>query len=431
MERNVSPSQLAMNGGDPVWTRGWPVWPIGDESTQEAVIDVVKSGRWTISGPATGKRTEEARFSEEFASYLRCAYCVPVDHGTSALILALESVGVCHGSEVIVPGMTWVACAEAVVALGAVPVMVDVDPVTMCLDPQLVAEAITDRTSAIMCVHLYCSVADIGVLSELARVHDLPIIEDCAQAHGAIWRGSFVGTIGRVGTFSMQQGKPLTSGEGGCCVTDDPGIAERIYLMRTNGRRLKTGGIPLGQMDLEEIGGAFGRNACISEFQCAILRAQLGRLDEQIERRRSAVRFLERRLAEFDWVRTPKPAPGTDRISVYHWVTMLDRSAFSHRSIEKIAEAVSAELGAWVHPCYTPLSRNRLYTPLASPLARQDPELARRLDPRRVSLPVCEELRANCLAFHHPMLLAEEDGLRAVISALCKVQRESDKIPMD
>jgi len=209
---------LAIRGGTPVRAEPWPLWPRSDERTAAAVTEVLTSTRWALSGPSDGRVAFERRFARDFADFNEVAHCTPVTSGTAALTIALQALGVGSGDEVIVPGLTWVACASAVLHLGARPVLADVDSATLTLDPAHAAEAITGRTRAIMAVHLANSVADLDAFTELSARTGIPFIEDCAQAHGARWRHRRVGGYGRAGCFSMQQSKLLTAGEGGAVV---------------------------------------------------------------------------------------------------------------------------------------------------------------------------------------------------------------------
>jgi L-glutamine:2-deoxy-scyllo-inosose/3-amino-2,3-dideoxy-scyllo-inosose aminotransferase len=419
---------LALLGGKPVCDRRWPSWPRCTQETIAALNRVAASDRWTISGLSTGKTTEEELFAGEFAAYNGSRFCVPVDHGTSALTLALQSCGVGPGDEVLVPGLTWVACATAVLSLGAVPVLVDIDQRSLCMSPELARTAVTGRTRAILIVHLYCSVSDLDQFSSLSKEFGIPMIEDCAQAHGAIWRGRRVGSVGAIGAFSMHQGKPLTCGEGGACVTDDPHLFDLLYRLRTDGRRRISAPVPPGRIELEEVGGLIGRNYCISEFQAAVLRAQLTELDSLNELKSRNAQRLRSKLEEIGRFFFPAPSVGTDRESYYHFVVLVEREQFAGHEVEIIAEALTSELKTWIHPVYDPLYRHRLYQPANSPWVRRDPELARRLGPDRNSFSGCESVRERALALHHSVLLSDEEGLSQIAEAFAKVQRLSSSL---
>jgi L-glutamine:2-deoxy-scyllo-inosose/3-amino-2,3-dideoxy-scyllo-inosose aminotransferase len=370
--------------------------------------------------------TEEQRFATEFAAYVGSDWCVPVDHGSSALQLAFAACGIGPGDEVIVPALTWVACADAVVALGAVPVFVDVDD-TLCLDPQLVEQAISPKTKALLCVHLYCSLADLDALATICENANIALIEDCSQAHGAKWKDRKVGSFGKVGVFSMQQGKPLTCGEGGACVTNDAALADGIYRMRTNGRSFST---TRPDSSLEDVGGTFGLNACLSEFHCALLREQLQELDSQLARKNEAVCFLNKKASLTPWAIPIPILRNATQLSPYHWILRLDTSFFGDQPIERIARALSLELGAHVRPTYPPLPEHPLYSPEASvwarvPLYRQ--HLSSQAKPR---LSVARAIHESTLTFHHSMLLAPPAALESIFLALEKLTENSAQLSL-
>ena len=218
-------------------TRRWPTWPIFDDETLEAVKGVLQSGRWTLSGPAVDADLRERVFARKWADFVGTRYCVPTNTGTAGLTIALEAMGIGYGDEVLVPGLTWVACATAVANVNAIPVLVDINPDTLAMDPRDAERAITTRTRAIMAVHLYGSMADLDALGSLAQVHGLGLLEDAAHVHGAQWNEKRAGSIGLCGVFSMQQTKVLTAGEGGAVTTNDRQLAERLEQLS---RRLST-----------------------------------------------------------------------------------------------------------------------------------------------------------------------------------------------
>lgn len=262
---------LACRGGGPVRKDPWPKWPRADKNTEKVLLEVLHSGRWALSGCYNGIKPFERRFAEAFASFHGVRYCVPTASGSTALSVALEALGVGSGDEVLVPALTWVACASSVANLGAVPVLVDIAPETLCMDPVKAQNAITKRTAAILLVHAYCRIADLDRFSQISQESKVPLLEDCSQAHGAKWGGRRVGTFGKVAVFSMQQTKVLTSGEGGATLTDDPQLYDLLQQLRADGRRYVQGELIDGHMELEEVGAVVGSNRCLSEFHAAIL----------------------------------------------------------------------------------------------------------------------------------------------------------------
>lgn len=423
----VREHQLAALGGSPVRTRPWPKWPRATESTHEHVAEVLDSSRWALSGPHDGRACYERRFAEAFASFHDVPYCTPTTSGTAALTIALQALGVRPGDEVLVPGLTWVACASSVAHLGAVPILVDCEEATLAMNAAAAADSISSRTVAIMLVHPFCSVADLDAFVTLTRKHGLALIEDCAQAHGARWRDQAVGTFGQVGCFSMQQSKLLTSGEGGATICRDPQLYDRLEQLRSDGRRFIEGPVP-GRLELVEVGTVQGRNLCLSELQAAVLLDGLGRLPEENRYRAARVRELERLLDEIDGVCT---LPADERVTertYYNVVLRLDLAEYGDASIDAVIKSLAAELGTMVNPLYVPLNRHRLYNPTALTCGDPTNPMTARLNPRRFSLPVAERARETCLALPQRIFLDEPAGMHDIANALRKVQRCSDDL---
>jgi dTDP-4-amino-4,6-dideoxygalactose transaminase len=262
-----------------------------------AALEQVMQQTAFVLGPAV------KQFETSFAAYCGATQCVAVSSGTAALHVAMAALGIGPGDEVIVPAMTFVATAWPVLYLGATPVFVDVDPRRYTLDPAKLAAAITRKTKAIVPVHLYGQCANLGPILELAAAHDIPVLEDAAQAHGATYQGQRAGSWGRMGCFSFYPGKNLGAyGEGGAVVTSDPELAQRIRMLRDHGAQTKYQHETLGY------------NYRMEGFQGAVLSVKLRHLDAWNAARRKAAAQYDTLLREF--VQTPAPCP--DGEHVYH-----------------------------------------------------------------------------------------------------------------
>lgn len=423
-------SVLSIRGGPPVAkSEDWPLWPRSFESTEAAVTGALRSGRWSISGARRGPDANlERQFAERFAAFHGAKHGVSTANGTASLTIALQALEIRPGDEVIVPGLVWVAPPVAVLAVNAVPILVDVDPQTLCLDPAAVSRAITPRTRAIIVVHLYCSMADLDALQAIANRHGIPLIEDCAQTHGSVWNGRRAGTLGTVGVFSLHEGKPLACGEGGIAITNDDELASRMERLRANGRSYRS--VPkTNAFDLEEMGGVLGTNYAMSELQAAVALDGLSRLDAENDWRAGNAARLDRSLARLPGLKPiSRPAPVT-RQTYYHYALHLDRSAWANRSISSICRALQAELNFWIHPPYVPLNRNLLYQPQSQPYRWWDAQYLSRIDPRQFHLPAAQHIHQNSLAFHHSILLAEEAGMARIEEAFAKVLASAGDIP--
>ena len=281
-------AKLAIDGGTPVHTTGWPAWPIVDEADVQAVADVVRGGRWAMS---VGPTVDE--FEKAFAQYNGARHAIAVNSGASALHVAMAALDIGPGDEVIVPAYTYIASAIAPMMVGATPVLVDVEADTYNLDPAAVKAAITPRTHAIIAVHFSGAAAEMEALQELADRHHLAIIEDAAHSHGGRYAGKALGTIGKAGCFSFQASKNLTSGEGGAILTDDDDLARLCRMYMSNGR--VAGGIWYQHY----VPGSTFR---MTSFQAALLKSQMRRLDEQTRLRDTNGRFLDEQLSRISGI---------------------------------------------------------------------------------------------------------------------------------
>src|ERR1041385_8621670 len=281
-------TSLALFGGRPVRRKPFATWPIFDDSEKRAVLEVLESGAWGGDSPKVPE------LEQRFAAFHEARFGIAASNGTVTLEAALAATGIQAGDEVIVPPITFIATATAVLRAGAVPVFVDIDPLSFNLDPKRLADAITIKSRAAIPVHFAGHPADLDAIIETASNHGLDVIEDAAHAHGASWRGRRVGSLGHFGSFSFQQSKNMTAGEGGMLLTSDEALAERARSVCNQGRR--TGGAWYEHVRL-------GTNYRMTAWQAAILLVQMTRLEEQLRRRAEAARILDERLAQFDFLR--------------------------------------------------------------------------------------------------------------------------------
>jgi dTDP-4-amino-4,6-dideoxygalactose transaminase len=247
-----------------------------ENDVSEAVLKVLASGQY-INGPVV------EQFAEQFAQYVGSKFCVVCNSGTDALYLALRSLNIGFGDEVITSPFTFIATAEAISAVGAKPVFVDIERATFNMNPANIEAAISDRTKAIMPVHIFGKPVDMDALMAVAQKHGLPVIEDCAQATGAAWKEKKVGSIGRVGCFSFFPTKNLGGcGDGGALTTDDPAIAASASLIRDHGSKVR--------YHHETI----GINSRLDAVQAAILQVKLRHLAKwNTQRQQVAQRYQE------------------------------------------------------------------------------------------------------------------------------------------
>lgn len=439
-------NELAVFGGTPIRHRPWPKWPIATPATQRGLLEVLHSGKWAISGWSDASDTFERRVSRAFAEYVDRSYCVACSHGSAALSIALQALGVGPGDDVVLPGLTWVACPSAVVRLGARPILVDIGTDSLCAAAADIERAITPKTRAILMIHMYSSICEATEYLDVARRNGIALIEDASQAHGASWRGRPIGSFGEISMFSTQQSKLLTSGEGGLCVTDDPLHYARLQQLRADGRRYRVdpfrpsvgdgeaqpsrdagahrwSAIAPDGYELEAAGEVAGYNLCLSEFQSALLLDGLGRLDQENAHRRTCVDALAACLAPVEGVKLIVPGADVDRPTYYRLALRVDRATFAGLSAQELVPALAAELGADVRRVDAPLNMHPLYVPTRTPHAARSAEVREALEPSRFALPNAERAYAEVVTLPHQMLLSAPEDMQDVADAFEKVRR--------
>ena len=249
-------SKLAILGGKPTRAEPYPAWPVHDERDVSAVTAVIRSGHW---GGYPYPRPQTAEFARRFAEMQGGGYAVVMVNGTVTMEVALRAANVGWGDEVIVPAYTFQATAAAPMSAGAIPVMVDIDPQTYCMDPKQVEAAITPRTKAFIPVHVAAQMADMDAIMDIAERHDLIVIEDAAHAHGAKWRERGAGTIGHFGSFSLQSSKILTTGEGGVLLRRQFGSAAQHHRLWPPARRSWASVHPGRELSPARVAGCSGQ----------------------------------------------------------------------------------------------------------------------------------------------------------------------------
>lgn len=421
-------TSLAIHNGTPIRHKKWTSWPPYNDEVVSEVTKALKSGRWAISGSYVESPLLQHEFSRQFAAFNKVNYCLLTASGSSALVVALEALDVGPGDEVIVPIWTWVATATSVLRVNATPVFVDVDPDTFCMSSEAARSAITSKTKAIIPVHLHHSMADMDAFDSLSKETGIPIIEDAAQAHGAIWRGRRAGSIGRLGIFSFQQSKVITSGEGGAVITNDKELYIRLQELSYDSRRWNVTPQRLDDMQLVSSGHVMGANYCISEIQAAILLSQLPRLEEQLETRAKNANYLDKKLASLNCVYPLCQPAGLDRRTVYEYIIRIDRKAFKNIPIEVICEALKAELQMSFYPADALLHRSLLYQPSTKKrfnLKSQDLGTSERALKR---FPVAESLSSDCIICQHPSFLGTYSDMDDIVAAFEKVLKYAHTI---
>jgi len=405
--------KLAIHGGPPLRTSAWPRWPEWGAPERAALERVLASGSW---GGFPYPNLETRGFEREFAAFLGASHALACANGTFSLCLALQAGRISPGAEVVTSVYTFVGTAGGILAAGALPRFADVSPDSWCLDPAAVEAALTPRTEAVLPVHLGGGMADMDRLRELCERRGLLLVEDCAHAHGMQWRGRAAGTLGQLGSFSMQSSKLLSAGEGGCVTTSDRVLAERVASLLNCGRR-----DPGFEPAVEPM---LGHNLRMTEWQAAILRAQLERLPEQHERRARNARALEAAL-DVPGITPLWPDPRVTRRAFYCYLLRYDAREFAGVPRDHLVLALRAE-GI---PCsglfYAPLHEEPLlaFDPRTNPLARGGE------DWRRGSFPVASRAaHEESLWLPHELFLGSERDALDIAAALSKLRSRADDL---
>ncbi len=393
-------AHLALRGGPTTRALPFPAWPVYGESEREGLLRVLESRHWGTLGPET------KAFERELADYLGVRHCQTVANGTAALEVALRAIDVGPGDEVIVPPYTFIATATAVLMVGATPVFADVDRSSNALDAKAAARAITPNTKALIPVHIAGRPADMDAIMELSHDRGIPVIEDAAQAHGSRWNGRAVGTIGRAGTFSFQLSKNMSAGEGGAIVTDDDGLAERIWSIQHVGRR--RGGLWYGHYEM-------AGNYRMTDWQAAVLRAQLARLDEQIDVREASAARLDRMLSRIEGIEVLDRDSRATRITHHLYMFRYVDTAFGGVPKDRFVEALCAE-GIPASSGYVDIRMQPLFTHPSVTRIAPDLRLA------DVALPTTEQACRETVWIPQHVLLGSDDDIADVVRAVEKIR---------
>ncbi|HSL75186.1 MAG TPA: DegT/DnrJ/EryC1/StrS family aminotransferase [Ilumatobacteraceae bacterium] len=398
----------AVLGGTPIRSVDYPSWPVWDDRERNGLTAVLEAGGWW-----QGDGDQAATFASEFAAYHGARHGMAFTNGTHTLEAALAASDVGEGDEVIVPGMTFIASASAALAVNATPVLVDVDPDTLCIDVEAARAAVTPRTRAIIAVHVAGAAADLDALTELCTDRDLRLVEDCAHAHGTFWRGRGVGSWGDFGSFSMQRSKLMTAGEGGVLLCNDDDLRDRAWSYADCGRTK-------GEWFYHH--AAYGSNLRMTEWQGAVLRAQLERFPEQNAVRNANAVALNTALDEIPGLRAPRRDPRMDSQGNYCFVFHYDAAEFSGLSLRDFERALAAEgipMGV-SYPSLSDLSlfRHRNFGPRLRSSAPTP-------DYPSLHLPNAEHAAQTTVWLQHRLLLAERDDVLDVARAAARIQRHA------
>lgn len=403
----------AITGGDPVRTKPWPKWPMWNAKTDEKkVVDVLRSGIWS--------RAEVVKeFEKKWAETIGVKRALATVNGTNALITAVSQLDIGGGDEVILPPYTFIATLSAITANGAMPVFSDIDQETFQIDPKKIEAKITPRTRAIIPVHICGLPADMPAIMEIAKKHNLLVIEDACQAWLAEINSKKVGTFGNAGCFSFQNSKNIPIGEGGAIVSNDDEFMDRCFSFHNLGLKYGTAGARPGS------------KLRLTEYQAAIGLTQLTRLEEQTKKRNENAAYLHSQM---------KTLPGIIPYRLYDHVTRAafhlfpfhyKKEFFQDISKDEFIKALRAE-GIPCSPGYTPLNTlENLGNTFQTKNYRKmyPPEM---LDNERFieqnKCPVNEQVCKEAIWFSQNMLLGDKTDIKDIVDAIKKIYENTSQI---
>ena len=408
---------LALQGGRPVRTKPWPVWPVWDRDAEELILSILRSGNWY-----RGRGNTVSQFEEQYARLLGAKRCVSTVNGSNALLTALHVLDIGVGDEVIVSPYTFIATYNVVIGSCALPVFADTDPETFQINPDKIEERITERTRAILPVHILGLPANMDRINAIAKKHSLAVVEDACQAWLAEWRGKKCGTIGDLGCFSFQNSKHLPCGEGGAVTGNDPALMDRVYSYHDCGR-------PYGSVAKTSSYPIIGTNRRMTEYQAAILISQLKRLERDTETRWQNAQYLTSKIRHIPGILPHRLYEGVTKAAYHLYPFRYQKAYFNNAPRERFLAALRAE-GI---PCgggYGPQYRDGLIEVALNSKNFKRAFSKTRLDRYRDELhyPANDRLCEEAVWISQKLLLTGKRDMDDIANAILKIYENRDRL---
>lgn len=418
---NEVSSELAILGGKPVRNSKFHTWPVWDQADEDAVLQVLRSGIWS--------RADVVSLAEEkFAKAMGAKYCLLTTNGTNALITALRAMGIEGGDEVITTPYTFIATIDAIFLNNALPVFVDIDPVTWQMDTERIEEAVNPETKALLPVHILGGLCNMDKINLHAARYGLKVVEDACEAHLAEWKGQKAGAMGDLGCFSLQNGKQVTCGEGGAIIGNDEQIMDICYSFHNFGR-VKGSHMPRDKGATPVL----GTKCRMAEYQASILMTQMDSLEEETKIRSVNADYLTSKLEEIPGIIPRKDYPEATRTSYYFYGFRFNEEVFGFPRDTFVkalrAEGIPADAGLGVIESRPMHQEGVIESVIGSKTYKKlypKERLEKYLDSLR--FPEAEKLVKETVGFKHFNLLGPETDMDDIYRAILKIYENRAKL---
>jgi len=410
-------TQLAVLGGDPVRKKKWQKWPQWDREAEDEILSVLRSGNWFRG---RGKKVDE--FEEKYAEMMGAKRCLATSSGTTALLVALYALGIEAGDEVLVAPYTFIATYNVVFLSNALPVFVDTDQETFTMNPDKIEERITERTKAILPVHILGLPADMDRINAIAKKHNLVVIEDACQAWLAEYKHKKCGTIGDLGCFSFQNSKNLPAGEGGAVIGNSDELLDKCHSFHNCGR-------PYGSVKKTSNYPMRGSNRRMQQFQAVILMSQMKRMQKDADTRLENALYLTSKIKDIPGIIPYKLSNGATRSAYHLYPFRYKKEFFNNIPRKKFLAALKAE-GIPCSGGYGPQNKDGLIEEAITSRGFQRLFSKERLEKYREEnyLPENDQLCQEAVWFSQSMLLGTKQDMDDIANAVLKIYEGKDKL---
>lgn len=410
-------NKLAILGGEKVRSSAWPDWPVWDQQAEKDTINMLRSGRWW-----RGNGEAVADFEKKYAELMGAKRCLATASGTTALLVALHVLGIDAGDEVLVSPFTFIATYNSVFINKALPVFVDTNPETFLIDPDKLEARITDRTTAILPVHIYGLPVDMDKVNSVAVKHNLKVVEDACQAWLGEYKGKKLGTLGDLGCFSFQNSKNLPTGEGGAVVGNNDEIMDRCYSFHNCGR-------PFGSVQRTSDYPTRGSNRRMQQIQAITLLSQMNRIEKDADVRLENAKYLDSKLNKIPGIKTYKLVIEDARSAYHMYPFRFVSEEFGDIQREKFIEALRAE-GVPCSTGYGMQNKDGLIEEALNSRGYKRLFSEQRLKRWREEniLPGNDQLAREAVTFYQSILLGNKSDMDDIVNAITKIYENRDSL---